>query len=79
MKIKARLYATLAKYRPGESGRHEWIGVCPTDATVEEFLLQTGVPLDQAHLIFINGVSRSLDAVLQDGDQLGIFPAIGGG
>jgi hypothetical protein len=38
-----------------------------------------GVPPDQTRIIFVNSRAADLSQVLQGGEQLGIFPAIGGG
>lgn len=38
-----------------------------------------GIPVEMARTTFVNGVARNGDYVLEDGDQIGIFPIAGGG
>jgi molybdopterin converting factor small subunit len=37
------------------------------------------IPTVKAHLIFINGVKRSLETRLHGGERVGIFPPVAGG
>jgi molybdopterin converting factor small subunit len=75
MHISLKLFATLARYRPGHP---EACPVAPK-TTVRQLLIAQGVPLKEAKLIFINGVKASLDTVIKDGDRVGVFPPVGGG
>jgi molybdopterin converting factor small subunit len=38
-----------------------------------------GLPDDVVRVVFVNGRARPRDWALSDGDELGIFPPIGGG
>jgi len=49
------------------------------DTSVRELLLQLKIPDESVKLVFINGVHAKPDAILRDGDRLGVFPPIGGG
>lgn len=51
----------------------------PAAATVASALSAVGLEEKDVKLIFVNSKSAGLDTVLADGDQLGIFPAVGGG
>jgi molybdopterin converting factor small subunit len=80
IKIEARLYATLGKYHPeGKVG--EALARELAEGTTVQKLLENelGVPPDEVKTVFVNGVSRSFDHVLADGDRVGIFPPVGGG
>ncbi len=83
MKIRLRLFATLQEYLPPGSSNGEIVLELPEDATVPVALASVGVPLNLAHILFVNGrhVLRPNLAShrLQDGDTLSAFPAIGGG
>jgi sulfur carrier protein ThiS len=83
IRIKLRLYATLQKYLPPESSQSETSLELPEAATITDVLNSLSVPINQAHIVFINGrhVLRPDISTrqLQDGDILGVFPAIGGG
>lgn len=38
-----------------------------------------GISPGEVKVVFVNGRHSHLDAPLQDGDRVGIFPAVGGG
>ena len=48
-------------------------------ATVAEVLGRLGVPADQARVLFVNNRAATLDHALEGGEQMGVFPALGGG
>ncbi len=83
IRVEARLYATLRKYQPeGKSSEPGEALVCELGegTTVQEFLeKELGVPPGEVKSVFVNGVSRSFDHVLSDGDRVGIFPPVAGG
>ena len=79
MKIEINLYATLSRNLPDRSGRKSQIIELVDDTSVGELLHQLSIPNESVKLIFINGVHAGMDAVLKDGDRLGVFPPIGGG
>ena len=82
MKIVLRLYATLRDYLPAGHDTGMTLDL-PDGATVPDALAVLGIPLAKAHIIMIGGrhVLRPEVATrrLQDGDELAVFPAIGGG
>ena len=81
MNIKLRLFATLRTYLP--DGCTEIALTLPDGATIPDALAVQGVPLGLAHIVLINNrhVLRGDIATraLAEGDQLAVFPAIGGG
>ena len=91
IRVEVRLYATLKKYHPSTSSGHRPEGknsepgealVCELaeGTTVQKFLeKELGVPPGEVKIVFVNGVSRSFDHVLADGDRVGIFPPVAGG
>jgi sulfur carrier protein ThiS len=83
MKVTLKLYATLRDYLPTTSDGTHVVLDLPTGATIPDALAILAVPLALAHIIMINGrhVLRPDVALreLRDGDQLAVFPAIGGG
>jgi molybdopterin converting factor small subunit len=53
-------------------------------ATVEDLLRSLGIPLDEAKILVINGISHgtspsAVNYELADGDVVAIFPPVGGG
>ena len=80
IRIEARLYATLRKYYPEGKVGEALVRELAKGTTVQEFLeKELGVPPGEVKTVFVNGVSRSSDYVLADGDRVGIFPPIAGG
>jgi len=75
-KVQVNLYAALRRYIGGAPSVD--VEVKP-DCTVARLLDQLGVPADQTRIIFVDNRTAGPDHVLQDGQQIGIFPAIGGG
>ncbi|NVM21256.1 MAG: MoaD/ThiS family protein [Desulfobacterales bacterium] len=73
--IQVKLFASLKKYLPDHSERFP---ISPGD-TVADVLKRLGVPLEEARLIFVNGVKGELTSVLEGGERVGIFPPVGGG
>jgi sulfur-carrier protein len=74
MRITVRLYATLREgHAPEESLE------LPPGATVALVMKELAVPETVVTLIFVNGRHASLDTVLSDGDNVALFPPIGGG
>jgi len=77
--IRAKLFATLRRYYP-----HLGIGKAmevelPDGATVSQLIEQLQLPAGEIKVIFVNSIVRNVDHPLADGDEIGIFPAVGGG
>jgi len=80
IRIEARLYATLRKYQPEGKVGEALVRELAEGTTVQKLLEEElGVPPGKVKTVFVNGISRSFDYVLADGDRIGIFPPVGGG
>ncbi|MBS1227493.1 MAG: hypothetical protein H6R17_770 [Proteobacteria bacterium] len=83
MKIRLKLFATLGSYLPPGSSGGETLIELPEAAIIPDALGMFGVPLNLAHIVFVNGrhvLRPNLPThPLHDGDTLAVFPAIGGG
>ena len=73
--IQLKLFASLTPLSPQNSDR---IPIQP-GVSVRDLLDGLNIPTIKAHLIFINGVKRSLDTRLDGGERVGIFPPVAGG
>jgi sulfur carrier protein ThiS len=51
----------------------------PGGTTVEDIVRSFGIDPEEVGVTMINSRHCALDQVLEEGDQLAIFPAIGGG
>ncbi len=79
MKISVKLYAILAKYAGG-GVMHEPLTIeVPHRATLADLCRHLGIPDDEAKTAFVNSKLQPPEYVLCEGDQVGIFPPVGGG
>ena len=51
----------------------------PAGTTVQGLLRHLDLPEEEVKIVFVNALFRKMDHILADGDELGIFPAVGGG
>lgn len=73
--IEIRLFAALAACSPEQAQAFH----ITSGMTIGQVLTQIKVPLEQAKLIFVNGMRAQLDTCLKGGERVGIFPPVGGG
>jgi molybdopterin converting factor small subunit len=74
MRVRVKCFATLSHHTPPD-------GVLELDdrATVAAMLPRLGLSPEDIKLVFINSKNSELETVLAEGDQVGLFPAVGGG
>ncbi|MCF8067378.1 MAG: MoaD/ThiS family protein [Desulfobacterales bacterium] len=73
--ISINLFASLGRFTPPGGNNYS----VDDETTVQILLEKLGVPLDEAKLVFVNGIKSGLNSILKDGDRVGIFPPVGGG
>lgn len=78
--IQLKLFATLSRFMPGD----DLPGIPKTKhlregSTLADLVLDLGIPDEEVKLCYVNGRYQELDYILQDQDEVGIFPPIGGG
>ncbi len=73
--VSIRFFAALKHLTPPAADKYPMT----PGATVEDLLKRIGVPVDQAKLIFIDGVKGDRASRLDGGERIGIFPPVGGG
>jgi len=80
MQITVRLLASYRQYLPpGHNAKADYTHEITPGARVSDILAELPIPLDKACTFFVNGRHAGRDQVLQPGDVLAIFPAVGGG
>ena len=79
MKISIRLFATLTRFIAGVTAGQ----TIPYDlmryACLRDLLEQLQLPHEEVGVCFVNGRVQEMDYQLNEGDEVGIFPPIGGG
>ncbi len=79
MRISVKLFATLAEGVPGVVAGEPFDFTVPDRTTLADLITRLDLPRDQTKLIFVNGRMQEADFHLKDGDEVGLFPPIGGG
>jgi sulfur-carrier protein len=74
MKVTVRLFAFFREGRFIEEEREY-----PEKTTVAEVIDDLGIEINAVGVTMISSRHCAFDTTLQNGDQLGIFPLIGGG
>ena len=74
MKIELRLFATLREKRQKVTTLE-----VPEGTSAEELVDSLEIPQSEIAILMINGRHSKLNAILQDGDVISLFPPVGGG
>jgi sulfur carrier protein ThiS len=88
MLIQAKLFATLIRMVPDEirarypqsarAGSPLSVDL-PEGSTLADLVDHLGLPPEKVRVIFVNGRVQQRDTILNAGDEVGIFPPVGGG
>jgi len=79
MKVKLKLFATFREYLPEGNDGHSIMLELAEKTNVESVLMQMKLPADIPKIILINGLQKTANEVLHEGDTLSVFPPIAGG
>ncbi|MCL4488026.1 MAG: MoaD/ThiS family protein [Chloroflexi bacterium] len=79
MHVNVKLFANLLTHVADAKVGVPFPVDLPDGATVGDLIRLLKLPADQIKVTFVNGRSRSDDWRLESGDEIGIFPPIGGG
>jgi molybdopterin converting factor small subunit len=79
MQVRVKLYATLTRYLSNTGPGIPVEVEIPDGATVGDLVNALKLPREEVKLFFVKGRARSIDWPLEPGDEVGIFPLIGGG
>jgi len=77
--VRVKLFATLRRHYP-DMGIGEAMPVeLPDGATIGQLIEHLSVPANEVKVVFVNGIVQQEEYALNDGDEVGIFPPVGGG
>jgi sulfur-carrier protein len=83
MLVTVKLYAGLSRHlaesQPGLSAGAPLEVELPDGATVADLIAELGLPEDEIKVTFVNNRTCPRDRQLESGDEVGIFPPVGGG
>lgn len=82
MRVDVKLFASLRKKLPPDSGRPAGKGTVelPDAATLADLIHHLDIPPDLAQMVLVNGEqTREFGNALTAGDQVSIFPPVAGG
>lgn len=79
MRVQVKLFATLARHMSAAEPAMPFEVTLDHGATLSDLVNCLGLPRDQLRVAFVNGRARPSDWRLQQGDEVGLFPPIGGG
>lgn len=79
MLVRVKLFATLARYSTGDLPGTPFEVELAEEATLQDLVNQLKIPSEETRITFVNGVIQPMDWNLKPGDEVGIFPPIGGG
>lgn len=88
MKVTVKLFATLVqsvsgivltRYPQGIRAGSPVEVELPEGSTLSDLVAHLALSGEEVKVTFVNGRAQELDYPLSPGDQVGIFPAVGGG
>ncbi len=80
MQITVRLLASYRRYLPQDhDAKEEFLYEIASGARVGDVVSGLPIPPDDTCTFFVNGRHAARDQILQAGDVLAVFPAVGGG
>jgi molybdopterin synthase sulfur carrier subunit len=79
MRVTVKLFATLTRYRQAERAGTPFLMKLSENATLEDLINLLKIPAEETRVMFVNGIIKEPGSRLKDGDEIGIFPPIGGG
>jgi len=79
MRVRVKLFSTLSRHRPDAAAGTPFEVELSAGATIQSLLDQLQLPKAEVKVVFVQGRVREADWPLNPGDELGIFPLVGGG
>lgn len=72
--IEVRLYASLRRYKPAETGSGTVTVDVPEGVSLGEMLEELEIDAAKIAVMKVNGVAGHLKQALSDGDRIDLFP-----
>jgi molybdopterin converting factor small subunit len=79
MQVRVRLYASLSRYYGKVAAGVPFEIDLPENAMIVDLVNRLKLPKEEVKLFFVKGRARPINWPLGPGDEVGIFPLIGGG
>jgi molybdopterin synthase sulfur carrier subunit len=79
MKIQLKLYGNLRHLSPGGQAGTPMHIELPDGANLQDLVDHLKIPAEETKVAFVNGIVQVWAYELKPGDQVGIFPPVGGG
>ena len=79
MRVYVKLFATLRRYVENAGYGVPFEVDLPEGATIADLIHHLNLPAEEVKLAFVNARARPEDWRLEPGDEVGIFPPVGGG
>ncbi len=80
MQLTVRLLAGYRRYLPQNHDLQAGYSYqVPPSSKVGDILAELPIPVDDAYTFLLNGSHAQRDQILNEGDILAVFPAVGGG
>jgi molybdopterin converting factor small subunit len=79
MQVRVKLFATLCRYFSNAAPGIPFEIELPEGATLADLVDRLKLPHEEVKVFFVNGRARPIDWPLKPGDDVGIFPLVGGG
>ena len=79
MLVNVKLFATLQRYKPDVSAGQPFTVELPEKSTINDLIAHLEVRANEVKVVFVNGRARAEMYRLKDGDEVGVFPPVGGG
>jgi sulfur carrier protein ThiS len=88
MEVHVKLYATLVQVVPEAVVARYPAGIragvalrvqLPEGSSLVDLVDHLGLPREKVRVVFVNGRAQKLDYCCESGDEIGIFPPVGGG
>lgn len=79
MQVEVRVFSGLESYIPGARFGEPMPVEIMEGFTGRMLMEKLKIPEDKVFSFLVNGVHKTPDTILSDGDRVSLFPAVGGG